>query len=166
LDDEWSFHSGNDFGTGGKTGVICYAIYDGNIHDSSIHGGYGNVVFLDFTYKNKKFRCTYGHLEKSYVKTNQIVKKGDPIGIVGNTGGDYPIHLHFEIKDMSKKKWFNFRGSINNIYDDGKERRKSSKIKSSCLSFIMGSTTEFAVNKNFDGYLDPAKFLNNPFDFI
>ena len=143
---------------------MCYAIYDGKISDSSVHVGYGNTVYLNFTYKNKKFVALYGHLEKSFVRNDQDIKKGDPIGIVGNTGGDYPIHLHFEIKDLSKKKWFNFRGSINNSYSS--DRRKSSKISDRSLGFFQGSTTDFSVISKFDGYLDPAKFLNNPSNFV
>jgi murein DD-endopeptidase MepM/ murein hydrolase activator NlpD len=159
---KWTFHSGVDFGTVKKKGVVCYAIYDGKISDSSIHSGYGNTVYLNFTYKNKKFIALYGHLEKSFVIKNQEIKKGDPIGIVGNTGGDYPIHLHFEIKDLTKKKWFNFRGSINNTY----KNRRSRKISDRSLAFINGSSTDFSILSRFDGYLDPAKFLNTPSDFV
>jgi murein DD-endopeptidase MepM/ murein hydrolase activator NlpD len=161
---KWSLHAGIDFGTNKKRGVICYAIYDGIITDSSVHTGYGNFVALNFTYKNKKFIAFYAHLEKSFVKKNKEVKKGDPIGIVGNTGGDYPIHLHFEIKDLSKKKWFNFKGSINNTY--GSKRNKSSILSDRSLGFIQGSNTEFNVKSTFDGYLDPSKFLNSPSDFV
>lgn len=162
----WAFHSGIDFGTVKKKGIICYAICDGIISDSSWHDGYGNTVYLNFTYGNKKFMSLYGHLEKSFVTTNQKVTKGESIGIVGSTGArpgkKYPIHLHFEIKDLTKKKWFNFKGSVNNTYDN----RKSKIISDGSLGFFQGSSTEFSVKNKFDGYLDPAKFLNNPSDFV
>jgi murein DD-endopeptidase MepM/ murein hydrolase activator NlpD len=39
----------------------------------------------------------YGHLARSFVKTGDQVGKGDPVGLVGNTGRSLGPHLHFEI---------------------------------------------------------------------
>lgn len=39
----------------------------------------------------------YAHLKTSFVKTGDYVNVGDPIGIMGNTGLSYGVHLHFWI---------------------------------------------------------------------
>ena len=40
----------------------------------------------------------YAHLSKIVVEKDQVVKKGDIIGYVGQTGAATGPHLHFEIK--------------------------------------------------------------------
>ena len=39
----------------------------------------------------------YGHLASTFVKAGDQLGKGDPLGIVGNTGRSLGPHLHFEI---------------------------------------------------------------------
>jgi hypothetical protein len=55
----------------------------------------GNVVVLTHGYG---FKTLYGHLSKLRVKRGQIVKRGDIIGEVGNTGLSTGPHLHYEIE--------------------------------------------------------------------
>lgn len=39
----------------------------------------------------------YGHLARSLVKPGDQLAKGQPLGLVGNTGRSLGPHLHFEI---------------------------------------------------------------------
>jgi murein DD-endopeptidase MepM/ murein hydrolase activator NlpD len=39
----------------------------------------------------------YGHLKKFLVKRGTQVKRGDDIGLVGNTGRSTAPHLHYEV---------------------------------------------------------------------
>lgn len=39
----------------------------------------------------------YGHLSRAFVKPGDQLGKGDPLGVVGNTGRSLGPHLHFEI---------------------------------------------------------------------
>lgn len=39
----------------------------------------------------------YGHLSRAFVKPGDQIGKGDPLGVVGNTGRSLGPHLHFEI---------------------------------------------------------------------
>lgn len=76
--------------------------------------GYGNYVMIKH---NDKICTLYAHLEKVYVNEGEFVKKGQRIGFMGNTGGSYGAHLHFEVReypngiptnglhDESKYKW-------------------------------------------------------------
>jgi murein DD-endopeptidase MepM/ murein hydrolase activator NlpD len=57
--------------------------------------GYGNVIIIRH---HNGLETIYGHLAKQIVKTNQIVKSGQPIGIAGNTGRSTGTHLHFETR--------------------------------------------------------------------
>jgi murein DD-endopeptidase MepM/ murein hydrolase activator NlpD len=56
--------------------------------------GYGNTVILDHLNGNQTL---YAHLNSISVKKGTVVEKGDKIGIMGNTGESYGVHLHFEI---------------------------------------------------------------------
>ena len=57
----------------------------------------GKVVWLRLL--NKNVTLYYAHLDKQLVSEGQLVKKGETVGLVGNTGNakTTPSHLHFGI---------------------------------------------------------------------
>jgi peptidoglycan LD-endopeptidase LytH len=57
----------------------------------------GKVVWLRLS--NKNVTLYYAHLDKQLVSEGQLVKKGETVGLVGNTGNakTTPSHLHFGI---------------------------------------------------------------------
>ena len=57
--------------------------------------GYGNYVVIRHSYGG--YQTLYGHMETIYVKTNDWVKQGQTIGLMGNTGRSTGPHLHFSI---------------------------------------------------------------------
>ena len=89
------FHSGWDIGGGGSSHPI-YATTDGVVRKSEfMSGGIGNAIYIEHT--ADAYWSNYMHLASRSVSVGQTVKAGDQIGVMGNSGGDYAIHLHYEL---------------------------------------------------------------------
>lgn len=114
------FHAGFDIRTS-KEGMPVYAVADGYVSRIKISSvGYGKALYI--THPNG-YVSVYGHLQrfdaailaKATALQNQLqsfeidtlllpteqipVKKGDLIGLSGNTGSSQAPHLHFEIRN-------------------------------------------------------------------
>ncbi len=68
---------------------------------------YGIAVAIrhDFAYQGQRLYTIYAHMDRVDVVDGQIVKTGDPLGIVGLTGNTTGPHLHFEVR-MEKNSYF------------------------------------------------------------
>lgn len=91
------FHAGYDVGTGGNTGYKAYAIRDCIITDIRQVTGGGYSIFMEHT--TDKYHSMYLHLvqDSAVVNIGDTVKAGEPVAIIGDTGGNYAVHLHVEI---------------------------------------------------------------------
>lgn len=89
-----AFHAGMDFTA--PRGTPIYATGDGVITraDNSAKG-YGNHVRIDHGYG---YVTLYAHMWKIKVRVGQKVKRGDIIGLVGNTGKSVGPHCHYEVR--------------------------------------------------------------------
>jgi hypothetical protein len=56
--------------------------------------GYGNMVMIDH---HNGYVTLYGHFSKLLVKAGQKVRRGQQIGVSGNTGHSTGPHLHFTV---------------------------------------------------------------------
>ena len=96
-----SFHKGIDISSAGVYGKPIVAADSGRVmmagwgNYGTGYGGYGNVVAIDH---GGGYSTLYGHCSSVAVSTGQIVKKGQVIAYVGNTGDSQGAHLHFEIR--------------------------------------------------------------------
>ena len=89
------FHSGWDIGGGGSSHPI-YATTDGVVRKSEfMSGGIGNAIYIEHTADD--YWSNYMHLASRSVSVGQTVKAGQQIGMMGNSGGDYAVHLHYEL---------------------------------------------------------------------
>ncbi|MAI29384.1 MAG: hypothetical protein CMP38_04155 [Rickettsiales bacterium] len=57
--------------------------------------GYGNLILIKHS---KNWITAYAHLNKIYKKKGTLVKKGESIGAIGNSGNVKIPQLHFEIR--------------------------------------------------------------------
>jgi murein DD-endopeptidase MepM/ murein hydrolase activator NlpD len=92
-------HGGIDIGA--KTGTPIVATADGTILKAAMEGNWGNLIVISHS---DGYETWYAHLDNFSVKENQLVKKGEVIGVVGNTGGlSTGPHLHYEVKHDGKR---------------------------------------------------------------
>lgn len=83
----------------GKTDCNIIAVEDGEVVISGyMENGYGNYVKIKHNFNGNTIYTLYGHMKNlPLVKVGELVKKGQKIGIQGNTGNSTGPHLHFEI---------------------------------------------------------------------
>lgn len=61
--------------------------------------GLGNFVVISHqTVNGKDLSTAYAHMESISVSVGQLVRRGQKIGEVGNTGALTGNHLHFEVR--------------------------------------------------------------------
>ncbi|MCB0730620.1 MAG: M23 family metallopeptidase [Ignavibacteriae bacterium] len=79
-----------------NTGEKIYAPGNGKVISSGNRGGYGLTIEIDHGFG---YTTLYAHLSKINVKKGQLVKRGELIGLSGETGSlATGPHLHYEIK--------------------------------------------------------------------
>lgn len=85
-------HWGVDIGA--PRGTNIHVTADGVVSSASWHSGYGLTVEVNhgFGYKTR-----YGHCQRILVKKGDVVKRGQVIAAVGNTGRSIAPHLHYEV---------------------------------------------------------------------
>jgi murein DD-endopeptidase MepM/ murein hydrolase activator NlpD len=87
-----AYHAGIDIAN--RIGTPVHASQSGKVIFSGYKSHYGKTVILSH---QQGYSTVYGHLDKILVKKGQVVRQGDKIGTVGNTGRSTGPHLHFEI---------------------------------------------------------------------
>lgn len=93
-------HNGQDFEV--PYGTDVYATGDGTVIESGFNsGGFGNMIVIDHGYG---LQTVYGHLSNIKVVRGQNVKRGDLIGISGNTGLTSGPHLHYQVEQFGSHK--------------------------------------------------------------
>jgi len=87
------WHFGQDFSC--PYGTEVYATGNGKITAAGLSSdGFGNHVVIDHGYG---FISIYGHLSKIGVPVGMNVKRGDLIGLSGNSGTSSGPHLHYQV---------------------------------------------------------------------
>ena len=94
---KWEHHSGTDFIADWRDTV--YATGNGIIEKSYYSNGYGRTIVISHI---RGYKSRYAHLTRYFVKSGDLVKKGDPIGTAGNTGNSRGYHLHYEVSRYGK----------------------------------------------------------------
>ena len=105
------FHQGIDITTTDKNAKV-YATADGIViynepqYNKETGCGFGNqVIILHILANGGKYLTRYAHLkERSDIMVGTKVQEGQPIGIVGDTGGLGELHLHYELWEYNYKE--------------------------------------------------------------
>lgn len=88
-----SFHKGLDLAA--PEGTPTYAATDGVVLIAGWSDSAGNWIVIDH---GNGFVGKYMHHSGLLVSAGQTVTKGQPIGLVGNTGNSFGAHLHFQLE--------------------------------------------------------------------
>ena len=87
-----ALHTGLDYQAAHGTPVLSAA--GGVVVTQEFHPEYGNMVEIDH---GKDLVTRYAHLSKVLVKKGDLLKRGQKVGEVGNSGRSTGSHLHFEV---------------------------------------------------------------------
>ena len=90
-------HAGVDFEV--EEGTPVYATGDGTVHVAEENTAYGKHIRIQHA---DGFETVYAHLSEMNVTSGVDVKKGEQIGLTGNTGLSQGPHLHYEIRKDRK----------------------------------------------------------------
>ena len=93
-------HKGIDFAA--DIGTPIYAAAAGVVADAGWGTGYGLRTKIDHDHLGD-YTTLYAHMSRSYVKTGDVVRQGQLIGLIGNTGRSTGPHLHFELHKGQRK---------------------------------------------------------------
>lgn len=88
-----SRHEGVDFA--GKVGSDILTVGDGVVTWAGERFGYGLLVEINH---GKGYTTRYGHAKSVDVKVGDVVKKGQVIAKMGNSGRSTGTHVHFEVR--------------------------------------------------------------------
>ncbi|MEA2116342.1 MAG: peptidoglycan DD-metalloendopeptidase family protein [Thermodesulfobacteriota bacterium] len=98
LNNKKAFHAGIDFK--GDTGDKVRSTGDALVRESAYNkGGLGYYIVLSH---GNGYDTMYAHLSKRLVRPGARVKRGQVIGLVGNTGRSTGPHLHYEVRRYGK----------------------------------------------------------------
>lgn len=89
---EKGFHSGVDLQA--RRGEMVKATAEGTVIQATYNGDYGNIVEIRH---GNGFTTSFAHLQSFNVKIGDKIKRGQVIGLVGNTGRSTGAHLHYEL---------------------------------------------------------------------
>ena len=159
------FHTGLDIKTKGVEGIKLYSVDEGVVSRVRLSPwGYGLAVYIDHP---NGLTSLYGHMKsfsptidslvyaiqkenESYiideiVKDRGIkVKRGEFIGLSGNSGSSYAAHLHFEIRETETEH------ALNPLLFKCYRKRISDKTKPTLKGIKVYAVTE-------KGYMIPGK---------
>ena len=83
------------------------AANDGRVAYAADLGIYGNCIVLDHGYA---LQSIYGHMRQIDVKVGEMVKKGQKMGIAGQTGLAGGVHVHFSMQidgvQVNPREWW------------------------------------------------------------
>jgi len=90
---EGAIHAGVDISA--LTGTPVHAAADGIVYHAEYAGAYGRLVIIDH---GNGMRTYYAHLSRFEVVPGQEIRRGEVLGLSGQSGRVTAPHVHFEIR--------------------------------------------------------------------
>ncbi len=87
-----ALHTGLDYPS--EPGTPIFSAAGGVVVTQEFHPQYGNFIEIDH---GNDLITRYGHSSRVFVKKGDLIKRGQKIAEVGNTGRSTGPHLHFEV---------------------------------------------------------------------
>lgn len=87
------FHKGIDLV--GLEDTVVYAVSAGKARTAFQANGAGNYIVITMDDGRRVF---YMHLKNFMISSEQYIAKGEPIGVMGNTGNSFGAHTHLELR--------------------------------------------------------------------
>jgi len=87
-----TWHQGVDFA--GKDGTEVIAVASGVVSWSGNRHGYGNMVEVAH---GDGLLTRYAHNDENLVEVGDLIRKGETLALMGNTGRSTGPHVHFEV---------------------------------------------------------------------
>lgn len=97
ISKEQESHKGIDINA--KLGTPVKAVMNGVVDSAKESKTYGKEILIEH---ENGYKTLYAHLSEIKVSEGQVIKKGDVIGLTGNTGMSRGPHLHFEVQKSGK----------------------------------------------------------------
>lgn len=86
-------HEGVDIGA--PRGTPVYAVAGGTVVLSGEQRGYGQIVVIRH---DAHVETAYAHLDRRRVERGEVVRRGQRIGDLGQTGNATTPHVHYEVR--------------------------------------------------------------------
>lgn len=88
-----AFHDGQDISN--RIGVPVVASATGRVETAEYNSSYGNYVVINH---GRGIKTLYAHLSAFRCKVGATVRRGQAIGLMGNTGRSTGPHVHYEVR--------------------------------------------------------------------
>lgn len=90
------FHDGIDIANKLRTPV--YATANGVVKFAGVRDFFGRVIMIE--HPNSGLETVYAHLQQFATSPGKVVKRGELIGYMGNSGRSTGPHLHYEVRNV------------------------------------------------------------------
>ena len=156
------YHHGIDLV--GLDDTTVYSIADGKVRTGSDNSA-GNYVCV--TIEDGR-RVYYFHLKSFNVKTGDLVKKGQAVGIMGNTGHSFGAHTHLELRvkgtaykslDISAFTGIPNKVGIYEYKEDGGVKQDKYSYDDTVDAMIRDGVTDVKNMQNWEKMLDGREKL-------